>query len=732
MFATLKQINLTRHFSNKIILFSLPLLTLGYFEYLCRGQIYNPVWWVVTHPLPIALNYLLMLALLLFITALTGCTWVAHVILSLILVVIGFISGIKMRTLGIPLMPWDVLQSKEAEIMTSHLSNIFNFGMLFFGLVFIFSSLLLFKLTKKFDAKYHWFERIVFIAFAAFVSHGIYFDKPIDFKKYFDISDIFWDQKANYKINGFLATTFINMKLIFVELPADYAEENMKAIIKKIPRRTNIDATINPNIIVVLSEALWDPTLLPKVKFDHDPLPNLHVLMKNYSSGWMLSPTFGGGTANVEFEVLSGNSMRFAPPNSIPFIQYINRDIESLASILANQGYATTAISPSDNWFYNSKKVYRNFGFSRFISKEFLEQNMKGPYISDNEVLRNIITETKKTAGPDFIFANTMENHYPFNPGKFKKNTFKVSGDVTEATRGMLETYATGVADADLMLKSLVDYYAKCKEPTIIVFFGDHKPILGQNYYVYEETGYFKQNDPGQLKKMYDVPVVVWNNYLPMHKDNLDMSPSFLGPYILNLAKKNGTPYMDYLYTLSQNIPIIPPFPHYEKFNIKKNDLNSYKLMQYDMMFGKQYIMQQVKMPITNPEFRLGLGKMLIDKVAQENITAEVPFQREQNQLTLALSGQNFVQGSIIYFNEKPVATKLMSDGRLKATIPKNVYKAAGDIVIEVKVLDSRNTVIADSNKVFIRGSSKNAPSATPIFAKWMGVLKDQVQHLLL
>jgi len=441
---------------------------------------------------------------------------------------------------------------------------------------------------------------------------------------------------------------------------------------------------------VILSEALWDPTLLPKVTFDHDPLPNLHQLMKDYSSGWMLSPMFGGGTANVEFEVLTGNSMRFTPPGSTPYIQYVNHGIDSLASILRRQDYTTTAINPFYNWFFNSKNVYKDFGFSKFISSEFFDQNFKGYELADSEVAKNIIAQTQRSPGPDFIFTNTMENHFPFYPGKFKQNTFTVTGDVTKETKGILETYATGIADSDLMLKSLVDYYTNSKEPTIVVLFGDHKPAMGSNYSVYTDSGYFKPNDSDGLHKMYNVPVIVWNNYLPAHKDNLDISPSFLGPYLLNLAQKEGTPYEDYLYALSLKTPIIPPLNYYKEYNMKPEDLDQYKLLQYDMMFGKQYSMPQVKMPIVDPNFLFGYGKITIESVS-ELTKASTSFE---------LSGHNFVQKSIAFVNGKAMTTHLTEDGKLTVTLPKALN--AGKAVVEVKVVDSENIIVSKSNQVSI------------------------------
>jgi phosphoglycerol transferase MdoB-like AlkP superfamily enzyme len=684
----------------RIHLFVLPWVLLAYFEYLVRDSISAMLTWSWEQPMPLWLNYFIILALFFLFASIFGRTWLAYLALSSILTIVGFISGVKLKILGIPLMPWDVLLSKETEQVSTYLSGIWSWTLLGWTLLFIVISFALLRFVPRFNVKFKWPEKIIFIVIAGFIGCSVFVEKPFDLKNNFNIFNVTWDQAANYKLNGFWVSTALNLKLAFVPRPADYNADNMNAMIQNVPRRTNIDPNVKPNIIVVLSESLWDPTLLPKVTFDKDPLPNLRELMKNYSSGWMLSPQFGGGTANVEFEVLTGNSMRFTPPGSTPYIQYVNHGVDSLASIMARQGYATTAISPFFNWFYNSKNVYKNFGFSQFISLEFFEQNFKGYEIADTEVTKNIIAQTTRSPGPDFIFANTMENHQPYDAKKFSNNPIKVSGDVSADTKATLESYATGAQDADLMLKSLVDHYTETKEPTILVFFGDHKPVLGSNYGVYTETGYFKPNESGRLKKMYDVPVVVWDNYLPKHKDDLSLSPAFLGPYVLNLAQKEGTAYTDYLYALSQKVPIIPPSFYYDGFNIKADDLKPYQLFQYDMMFGKQYVMSQIKNPIVSPNFKLGFGKMVIESESPAQFSVGVPFQVENDQAVLMLSGQNFVEKSIVYLNGKAMETRLTGNGKLRVVVPKDVYQKAGKVTIEVKVLDSQNIVVADSNLV--------------------------------
>lgn len=125
--------------------------------------------------------------------------------------------------------------------------------------------------------------------------------------------------------------------------------------------------------------------------------------------------------------------------------QYIKQPTASLASLLAGQGYATTAISPFHGWFFNSSEVYKYLGFSQFISLEYFNPDeYVGPYIGDHAVARRIIEQSEQSPGSDFIFANTMENHYHYWPGKFKRNTIDVKGKVSPEAIGLTETYAQG------------------------------------------------------------------------------------------------------------------------------------------------------------------------------------------------------------------------------------------------------------------------------------------------
>jgi phosphoglycerol transferase MdoB-like AlkP superfamily enzyme len=663
-------------------------------ELLSRGRFGESFIWIFQHISEFAGNVLLVFILLLLFTSLIGRTRIAFWSLSAILIILSLISGIKLKMLGVPLLPWDFVLSGETQDMLKYLNNILSVRIIAGIVLFIAISYALLYRTVTFKNRFSWKERGITAAVSILLLIALYTDRPLQIRNWSGIHALPWNQSQNVQTNGFALTTMMNTQIMFTNQASGFTDQDVSTIIDTISPSTKPEETaVKPNIVVILSEAFWDPTVIKGTQFSQDPIPFFHHLQQNYSSGTMLSPQFGGGTANVEFEVLTGNSMRFLPQGSIPYNQYIDHGVDSLASILARQGYTSTAINPFYSWFFNSKTVYQNFGFSSFIPIEYFKPHYEGPYIADSEVADNVIAKSDATPGPDFIFTNTMENHFHFYPGKFKENTFKIKGDMTEAARGMLETLAQGMNANDKMLQTIVEHFEKKKEPTIVVFFGDHLPYLGDDYQGFIESKYLDgKNDPDFLNKMYRVPVVVWNNYLPAKKEQLDMSPSFLGPYVLKQANLKGSSYTDFLYNLYQKIPVIPPSNYYEGLNIKEDDLKNYEILQKDILFGHQVSYQSYTDPIISKVYQLGFGPMQINKVTPS--TTEISGKTEMN---LTVEGTNFPPLGVVTVNGKNLPTTYLSENTLMANVESSLLQS-GTLEIQVRVIDSKETVIGKSN----------------------------------
>jgi phosphoglycerol transferase MdoB-like AlkP superfamily enzyme len=658
-------------------------------EFLSRREGLETLAWPAKRFPEFLLNGLAVGCFILLIAALIGRARIAYWVAALSVSVLSLISGIKLKILGVPLLPWDFVLRGEGGDMAQYVRNVFTVKLISGVLLFLAVSLALLYLPrrhvpKRFSRK----ERGVCFVLSLALLAPLFFDKPVPLKSWLHVSNLTWDQSENVRTNGFVLSAVMNTQQLVIGKPDGYDKAAVAAFASQHQAKPADDHGVKPNIIVILSEAFWDPTKIPSVTFSRDPLPNFHALQQKFSSGWLLSPQYGGGTANVEFEVLTGNSMRFLPQGAIAYNQYINHEVDSLAGILARQGYVSTAISPFYNWFFNSKEVYKNFGFAKFIPIEYFNPVYEGPYIADSEVANNIMETTRRSPGPDFVFANTMENHFHFYPGKFKENTIEVQG-VSGSSKGMLETLAQGLSDADKMLKTLVDHYSALDEPTIIVFFGDHLPYLGDNYEAYKATGYISgEDDPDFLNKMYRTPVLVWNNYLPERKDKLDMSPSFLGPYVLDLAKRPGTYFTDYLHELSQKYPVIPPKNYYAQMGIDAKELKRYESLQYDILFGSREGYGDLRGHIINPDYRLGYEPIVIDEAKLDTASG-----------TLTLTGKYLPPQSIVYWDDKPLQTKWVQEGRLTARVPAELSKSSKGEV-KVKIIDNKENVVGQSNIV--------------------------------
>lgn len=662
-------------------------------EILSRGHYIEMFTWSYKHVLELLYNEWIVLSLLLLFIAIVGRTRIAYWILSGILIVLALISGIKLKILGVPLTPWDLVVAGEASDMVKYISNIFTFKILFMIFLFLASSYFLLYRTPLFMKKVALKERGILAIVSVAMLGAVYSDIPLPVQKWCGIKASVWNQVENTQTNGYALATFLNTKAMFNDEREGYDDKAVEAIVSHSPKPIKAgDPNVKPNVIVVLSEAFWDPTVIKGVEFSRDPIPFFHHLQQTGTSGTLLSPQYGGGTANVEFEVLTGNSMRFLPQGSIAYNQFITNEVDSLASIYARQGYTSTAISPFYNWYFNSNRIYKDFGFSKFIPIEYFKPNYSGPYIADSEVTANIIHTTELSDGPDFVFANTMENHFHFFPGKFPKNTIDVKGDISPSSQGMLETLAQGISSADNMLKELVQYYEKKGEPTIIAFWGDHLPALGDDYATYVDTKYISgKDDPDFLKKMYSTPLVVWNNF-EERKDKLNISPSFLGPYLIELSKQQGSYYTAYLNQLSKKYPIIPPKDYYEAMNINEEDLKDYETLQYDILFGDRHAYKDYAVPIVNSKYMLGFGPILLEQVEadSEDISG-------LTSITLKLNGRDLPPLGIVTLNGKAVPTTWENEHTVTAKVEGNLLKA-GIWDIQMQVRDSKDNVIGKSN----------------------------------
>jgi phosphoglycerol transferase MdoB-like AlkP superfamily enzyme len=409
------------------------------------------------------------------------------------------------------------------------------------------------------------------------------------------IIPMMWDQKENYAFNGFTLAFALNLPMADVSKPAGYSADAVGNIAGFPAASVPAD---KPDIIIVMSESFWDPTKLPGVKITPDPIPTV----REASSGSMFSPEFGGMTANIEFEALTGFSNAFLPYGSIPYQQYIRKPLPSLATFLQSEGYATRALHPFSGWFWNRSPVYQAFGFSRFMSEDKLPPLQKrGRLPSDIAFTDEIIRQADKMDKPFFFFAVTLQGHGPYEPNRYPDATHKVDARVSAWSRASIVSYAEGASDADRGLKRLMDWASKRKRKTVIAFFGDHLPPLGP---VYVETGFMKEPvasrkaPVAEMTVEHETPLVIWSNRGGKVDDFGGISPAFIPLQVLKAAGITHPYYTGFLGEVHERFRVVDrnmlidadgkDYPDWARKRELDPEIRDFRFLQYDMMFDRK------------------------------------------------------------------------------------------------------------------------------------------------
>ena len=336
------------------------------------------------------------------------------------------------------------------------------------------------------------------------------------------------------------------------------------------------------HVIMVMDEAFSDITDHDAFAYtaENDPLPNLHALREDPHAvtGHVLVPGFAGGTANTEFDVLTGMQTNALSAATTSSFRVVNRNLDSLFRVFGGDGYATSFFHPGDDWFYNRENVYRWFGAEETVFADQMEDlEYKGRWVTDDYMAGLIEREFEEavSAGETlFHYTTTIQNHMSYTPDKYGEGydypEVPLNVSVSEEVETLLRVYIEGARDADDMLGRLVDYFSQQPEPVVLVFFGDHLPYLGDDQLAYRELGFTE--DPGwDGLTSYETPYVIWANdagaealdwedaveVLDLPADG-QLSAAFLGAAVLELTGRTGeSPWFDFLNQLRREAPVV-------------------------------------------------------------------------------------------------------------------------------------------------------------------------------
>ena len=356
------------------------------------------------------------------------------------------------------------------------------------------------------------------------------------------------------------------------------------------------------NVVMVMNEAFSDITDALAFAFDEssDPLPNLHALRQDPHaiSGHVVVPGFAGGTANTEFDVLTGIQTNALSAATTSAFRVVNRDLDSLFRVFAGDGCRTSFFHPGDDWFYNRENVYRWMGAEETVFADQMEDlAYKGRWVTDDYMAGLIEQEFEAavSAGETlFHYTTTIQNHMSYTADKYGEGydfpPVPLNAEVSDQVRTMLEVYVEGGRDADAMLGRLRNYFAAQDEPVVLVFFGDHLPYLGDNQLGYAELGMTQEANWDALTS-YETPYLIWANdaaakilnwEAPVKAldlpDGGTLSAAFLGATVLELTGRGGeSPWFSFLSQLRREAPVVQKDTYLLSGNalLSQEDLNA-------------------------------------------------------------------------------------------------------------------------------------------------------------
>lgn len=506
----------------------------------------------------------------------------------------GIANAYVVRFRTNPIVPWDILSWRTAASVAGNYDFMPDARMVIVTAVFVLVLVALRHVKVKggnFVCPKRWLMGLVPFVALLFFSNML---QQESFQNSHRLYNKLFTPVYMTEVDGIPVTFVMNLAYMSVDKPNGYSEKEAQEILAGY-EKNDIDIEELPNIIVVMNESFSDLGVLGGFSTNQDYMPYLHSLQdgcENTVTGMLNVSVCGGNTANTEFEFLTGNTMAFLPQGSVPYQQYITGECETLASHLRNLGYETVATHPYNATGWERDTVYPWMGFDNSIFvDEYTGAARVRNYVSDAACVEKIISlyEQKEAGTPLFVFNVTMQNHGGYQDA-YPNFTPDVCVDGID--NFSVSQYLSLVKLSDESLQTLISYFSKADEKTVIVFFGDHQPsdtvaapILAQNGMAWNSLS------EEELKLRYQVPYVIWANYDIEEAQQADTSVNFLGAEVLARAGVPTTAYQNFLLELKEEYPIISPVRTVEadgaEASISKvgGEIDIYRKLQYYRLF---------------------------------------------------------------------------------------------------------------------------------------------------
>ena len=364
------------------------------------------------------------------------------------------------------------------------------------------------------------------------------------------------------------------------------------------------------NIIIIMNESFSDLETLGKIKTDTPLLPFFHSLEENTTKGKIYVHVYGGGTADTEYELLTGSSKEFLPVGMVAYEAYTHDPEYGLVTTLKEAGFRTVAMHPFRAVNWNRKNVYERMGFDLFYSRTNWPDQMETirGFASDRSVYDTILKlyREKEKGERLFTFCVTMQNH-----GGYTQSTWTDGFEPTvrlkyKKSYTKAETFLTLANESDSAFEYLTEQFADSPEKTMIVMFGDHLPNLGNAFYNKILGKKVSKLTAEEEMIRYQTPYVIWTNYEREFREK-DISANYLGSEILSEANLQMTPYNALQLEIMETLPVIGMTGVIDSSGVfhETGDLpeeyeallNEYRIFQYNLIFDRKNLVTEAFVP---------------------------------------------------------------------------------------------------------------------------------------
>lgn len=559
-----------------------------------------------------------------------------RILLSVFWLGLGITNGYMLLIRVTPFNAQDLKVAGDAVTLFDKYFTGFEGIMLAIGIVAVVIWLIsMWKRGGQYTGKMHRIPALIAIV-AAFGTVGLLTNLAIDKRV---VSNYFGNIAFAYEDYGFPYCFSASVFNTGIEEPNGYSEETMNKITDNgAITESKTGRKEMPNILFIQLESFFDPYEVEFFKTSQDPIPNFRKLSEQYSSGYFKVPSVGAGTANTEFEVLTGMSMRYFGPGEYPYKTILKKtQAESAATALKKFGYGAHALHNNGGNFYSRADVFNNIGFDSYTSKEFMNilQLTENGWAKDSVLTQHIKNAVDSTEQQDFVFGITVQGHgdYP-EEKKIENPRIRVTGIEDEGRTNAWEYYVNQLYETDQFIGDLIQMLKDRDEPTVLVLYGDHLPTMGLE----------AKDLKGRY--LYNTNYVIWDNIgLPKQDENIAAYQAMADVFD-RLDIHSGT-----------------VFNYHQNRRKTKNYLADLELLQYDMLYGEQYVYGgKDKNPVKTGYMQMGILDVTLTGIVQ------------QVEDTYSLYGENFTKNSKVYINDDKQDATFLNNTRidLKETKLKN------------------------------------------------------------